>query len=416
LDSASTANSHRWPEALPGGKAVVFVVYTGQNDDATLAAVSLESGEIKNFPIVGLHPRYANTGHLVYGTADGSLVAAPFDADQLEVTGPPVSLLEGLMVRVSAAVEYTMSLSGALAYLGGVAPELTLVAVERNGIEETIVGELQNPESPRVAPDGRRLALSRQDSGNTDVWVYDFIERTMTRMTFEGNNRYPSWTPDGERIVFSTGNRDGVGVRDFFWVLADGSGSAERLYGSPAAQWEAVWAPDGETMIMRQSDGSGTRSIYTLQSGSDADPQPLVISDFNERSPMISPDSRWLAYASNESGRDEIYVRPLPGPGGKRQVSIDGGTEPLWSLDGEELIYRGADGNMYAVPIRTSPTLSVGQHTVLFEDVYVRNPQHTNYDLTSSDGRFIMLKGSAQSTDFVVVLNWFQELQERMER
>ncbi len=416
LDSASTANSHRWPEALPGGEAVAFVVFTGQNDDASLAAASLESGEVKRFPIVGLQPRYASTGHLVYGTADGSLVAVPFDVNNLEVTGPPVSLLEGLMVRPSAAVEYAMSLSGALAYLGGVAPELTLVAVDRNGIEETIVGELQTPEGPRVSPDGRRLAVSRQESGNTDIWLYDFLERTMTRMTFEGNNRYPTWTPDGDRIAFSAGNREGVGVRDFFWVLADGSGTAERLFGTPAAQWEISWAPDGETMIMRQSDGSGTRSIYSLKPGGDAEPQPLVISDFNERSPMISRDGLWLAYTSNESGRDEIYVRPLPGPGGKRQVSIDGGTEPLWSLDGSELIYRGADANMYAVPIRTSPTLSVGQHSVLFEDVYVRNPQHTNYDLNPTDGRLVMLRGSSQSTDFVVVLNWFQELKERMER
>ena len=122
------------------------------------------------------------------------------------------------------------------------------------------------------------------------------------------------------------------------------------------------------------------------------------------------------SYASDESGRDEIYLRPLPGPGGKRQISIDGGTEPRWSLDGEELIYRGRDGNFYSVAIRTSPTLSVGQRTVLFEDKYAPNGQHTNYDLNPSDGRFILLKGSAQSTDLIVVLNWYEELKERMDR
>jgi Tol biopolymer transport system component len=188
------------------------------------------------------------------------------------------------------------------------------------------------------------------------------------------------------------------------------------LFGSPSAQWEASWMPDGMSMIMRQSDAGGTRSIYALTPAADAEAQPLVVSDFNERSPTVSADGRWLAYASDESGRDEIYVRPLPGPGGKRQVSIDGGTEPLWSLDGEDLIYRGRDGNFYSVAIRTSPALSVGQHTVLFEDEYARNPQHTNYDLNPSDGRFVLLKGAAQSTDLIVVLNWYEELKERMGR
>ena len=138
--------------------------------------------------------------------------------------------------------------------------------------------------------------------------------------------------------------------------------------------------------------------------------------EFNERSPMVSPDGGWLAYVSNESGRDEVYVRPLPGPGGKRQISTDGGTEPLWSLDGTELLYRGNDGNLYAVAIRTTPALSVGQRTVLFEDQHVRQSQHTNYDLNPRDGRFVMIKGSAEPTDLVVVLNWYEELRARTER
>jgi serine/threonine-protein kinase len=416
LDSASAANSHRWPTALPGGKAIVFSVYRGQLEDANLAAVSLESGEVKHFEILGLRAQYSTTGHLVYGAADGSLVAVPFDADRLEVTGAPVSLLEGVMVKNSANVEYTLSRSGSLAYLSGLAPEQSLVAVDRNGVEQSIITELQAPESPRVSPDGRRLALSRQESGNTDIWVYDFTERTMTRMTFEGNNRYPEWTPDGKRIVFSTGSRDGVGVRDLFWVLADGSGVAEPLFQTPNAQWEVSWMPDGRSLIMRQADTGGARSIYSVTLGPDAEPQPLVETTFNERSPMVSPDGMWLAYGSDESGRDEVYLRPLPGPGGKRQVSVNGGTEPLWSLDGDELFYRGRDGAFYSVAIRTSPSLSVGQHTILFADAYVKNPQHTNYDLIPGDGRFVLLGGAAQSTDLVVVLNWQEEVKGRMAR
>ncbi|MCH7876484.1 MAG: serine/threonine-protein kinase [Gemmatimonadetes bacterium] len=415
LDRAAGETSHRWPEVLPGGVGIVFTVFGATADEAHLAAVSLESGETKRFPILGMRPQYAMSGHVVYGTADGSLLAVPFDAAGLEVTGAPVSLLEGVMVRTSVTSDFTLSRSGSLAYLSGLPPELSLVMVDRHGVEEeTLVEELQEPESPRVSPDGLRVALSRQESGNRDIWVYDLVQRTLTRMTFEGDNRYPFWSVDGTRIGFSSA-REG-GERGLYWLPADGSGTAELLYAIEGAQvWEASWMPDGQSLIVRQSD-QGIRNIYAVPLAGGEEPRPLMQTEFNERSPMVSPDGGWLAYVSNESGRDEVYVRPLPGPGGKRQISTDGGTEPLWSLDGTELLYRGNDGNLYAVAIRTTPALSVGQRTVLFEDQHVRQSQHTNYDLNPRDGRFVMIKGSAEPTNLVVVLNWYEELRARMER
>jgi serine/threonine-protein kinase len=403
--------SHRWPHALPTGKSVVFTIYDGNQEEARLAAVRLETGETVRFELRGQRAEYATSGHLVYGTSDGSIVAVPFDPDKLEVTGSPVSLLEGVMVRTSVLAEFSLSPAGHLAYLSGQPPLLSLVLVDRGGGIELLHEDLSNPEAPRASPDGRRVVVTQVDAGHSDVWVFDRRDRTLTRMTFEGNNRYPTWSPDGRLLAYSH-LPEGIFERDILTVAADGSGRPDTLYAGTGEQWEVEFMPDGDGMLLRQG-GTGTGRDIWLVPGGGRDAEEFLVTEFNERSIALSPDGKWLVYASSEAGRDEVYVRPVPGPGGKRQVSVDGGTEPMWSRDGRELYYRGRDDKLYAVPIQVSPNLSVGQREPLFDDRFAKLLNRTNYDVMP-DGRFVMLKGGDDPTNVVVVLNWFEELKERV--
>ena len=414
IDSTTGETSHRWPVVLPGSKAVVFSIFDGASAaEAELAVVSLETGVMTRLQLKGLHPQYAPTGHLVYGTSDAALIAVPFDKDRLEVTGPPVSLLEGLMTRSSITSEFTISPSGDLAYLTGLPPDFSLVMVDRDGREQKIIEQVQGLRGPRFSSDGNRIALELDEGGVVDVWVYDLREETLTRMTFDGAF-YAEWMPDDSYLSFSSMGSNGSD-RDLYRTASDGSGVAELVYGAPGPQWEGVWMPDGLAMVVREIAAETNGDILLVGIDPPEDPQPLVNTDFDERSAALSPDGRWLAYKSDESGRNEVFVRPIPGPGGKRQVSDGGGTEPLWSHDASEIFYRGADGNFYSVAMRTSPTLSVGRRTILFEDGYTKNLSRTNYDQHPTTGQFVMIQGTTTKSDLVIVLNWYEELKARME-
>jgi serine/threonine-protein kinase len=412
-DSSTGATSHRWPVVLPNGKAVVFTIFGATQEDAYLAVLSLETGEVTDLRVKGFGPHYAETGHIVYATWDGALVALPFDAERLEVTGAPVSLLEGLLVRSTMSPEFAFSQTGSMAYVSGQPPEMSLVLVDRQGVERQLTAKLQFPRAPRFSPDGRRILLELQEGGNQDIWVYDIEQETMTRLTFEGNNRYPIWTQDGREFVFSSSNRDRATGREFFRKPADGSGVAELLYEGEGEQWEMEWLPDGESMIIRQTmTGTSGRDIWLVPGQEGDSASSFLVTEFNERSIALSPDGRWLAYVSDESGQEEVYVRPVPGPGGKRQVSIDGGREPAWSPDGGELYYRG-DTHLMAAAIQTAPAFSIGVRRELFEHSYVGNVDHSNYDVHPETGEYVMIKGSDEPTELVVTLNWFEELVER---
>ena len=317
------------------------------------------------------------------------------------------------MTRSSITSEFTISPSGDLAYLTGLPPDFSLVMVDRDGQEQKIIEQIQRLRAPRFSSDGNRIALELDEGGTVDVWVYDLREETLTRMTFDGAY-YAEWTPDDSYLSFSSMGSNGSD-RDLYRTASDGSGVAELAYGAPGPQWEGVWMPDGLAMVVREIATETNGDILLVGVDPPEDPQPLVNTDFDERSAALSPDGRWLAYRSNESGRNEIFVRPIPGPGGKRQVSDGGGTEPLWSHDGREIFYRGADGNFYSVAMRTSPTLSVGRRTILFEDGYTGNMSRTNYDQHPTTGQFVMVQGTDTTSDLVIVLNWYEELKARME-
>jgi serine/threonine-protein kinase len=267
-----------------------------------------------------------------------------------------------------------------------------------------------------------RVAVNVEEQ-EAQIWLYDLARNTLNRWTFEGTtNQFPSWTPDGKRIAFES-NKEGR--LNIYWQLADGSGGLERLTTSENTNIPMSWSPDGQLLAFFEVDPTNGYDISVLRLG-DLSPgsgkvrkaQPFLRTPFNESVPRFSPDGRWLSYVSDETGRFEIYVQPYPGPGAKRQISTEGGTEPAWNPNGRELFYRSGD-KMMAVEIASQPSFNSGNPRVLFEGQYVPTPgTFPNYDVSPDGQRFLMLKPSesaeAAPTQINVVLNWFEELKQKV--
>jgi eukaryotic-like serine/threonine-protein kinase len=409
--------THRWPQLLPGGKAVLFAAGASTADfaNAQVAVQPLGTGERRNLFQGGMYPHYASSGHLVYAQS-GTLMAVPFDPQRLAITGAALPVVEGvLQSQANGDAQYSFSGTGSLVYVPGVAQaaQLKFVWVNRNGAEQAVAAPARAYVNPRISPDGRRVAIGITEQ-DRQVWLYDLSRETLTRFTFQGNNNTaPFWTPDGKRIVFSS-NKEGQ--RNPFWQLADGSGGLERLATSEFVQIPGSWSPDGQVLAFSEVNTTTGYDIWVLRL-SDHKAQPFLKTSFNENAPQFSPDGRWLAYASDESGRYEVYVQPYPGPGGKWQISTEGGREPLWNRNGREMFYRNGN-KMMAVEITTQPSFSAGTPKVLFEGPYQTNPVSTpNYDVSADGQRFLMLKAGEQAeapAQINVVLNWFEELKQKV--
>ena len=411
--------NHRWPEFLPGGKAVLFAAAEASFDwtNAQVAVQADGTGERRNLIQGATYPRYSPSGHLLYAQG-GGLMAVPFDPQRLEVMGAAVPVVEGVLLsRNTGAAQYSFSGNGSLVYVtGGVQEDRRrLVWVNRNGAEQPVAAPARAFMFVRLSPDARRVAASIAEQ-DVQVWLHDLSRETLTRFTFEGNRNLNSvWTPDGKRIAFNS-NKEGPPQR-IFWQLADGSGGLERLANGEYAQVPMSWSPDGKLLAFMENNPTTGYDIWVLRLA-DRKAQPFLRTPFNESVPRFSPDGHWLAYISNESGRYEVYVQPYPGPGGKWQISTEGGTEPAWNSNGQELFYRSGD-RMMAVEIATQPSFTAGKPRVLFEGRYVPTPATSpNYDVSRDGQRFLMLKPSEQEasapTQINVVLNWFEELKRRV--
>jgi serine/threonine-protein kinase len=404
--------AHTQPELLASGRGVLFTVWPANLslEDAQVAVLSLATGQITSL-FRGIAPRYSQTGHLVYGRADGVLMAVPFDPVRLELTGPAILLLEGVMVKSNGEAEFGLSRNGSLVYLTGAAASGTVVMVDRFGAEQSLIEERERFSGPRFSPDGTRLALGIGQPPAGQVWIYEMAQGTLMPLTFEGNNAYPAWTCDGERVAFAS---DRAGLADLFWRPADGSGIAEPLLTADHLQFPASLSCDGRYLTYREIHPVTGRHIWVLPLDGDREPWAYTQTPaHSEHAPVLSPDGRWLAYVSDLSGMNEVYVNSFPDPGGRRQVSIDGGTEPVWSPDGTELFYRNGAALM-AAAVETTPDFRVRSREVLFEGPYAQWVYHSNYDIHPDGERFVMIKPIEQeSARLVVVLNWFEELRRR---
>jgi serine/threonine-protein kinase len=408
----------RWPEFTPNGGAVIFARGAGGlnfGTNSSIGAATLDgAGAEKDLIAEGVSPHLAPTGDMIYAQ-NGTLMAVPFNSKRLELAGSPVPVLEGVRESTLGTAQYGLSASGTLVYVpGGLQGTASRLAwVDRQGKEQPIAAPAHGYTFPRISPDGRRIAVAIAETA-TDVWIYDLERDALSRATFGGtSNANPAWSPDGRRFSFNS-NRAGLAL-NLFWQPADGSGTAERLTTSQSTQVPGSFSPDGQTIAFMEVNSETGPDIWTLGLG-DRKARPFLKTPASETAPRFSPDGRWMAYTSDESGRWEVYVQPYPGPGGKWQISTDGGAEPVWNLTGHELFYRSGN-RMMAVPVTLQPEFSAGKPVALFEGPWLPTPlSFPNYDVSRDGQRFLMLKIADQdegARQIVVVQNWLEELNRR---
>ena len=410
--------NHSWPHILPGGRAVLFTILTGGPiDNAQIALLDLDTGEQTVLVPGGSNPRYAPTGHIVYGVG-GTLRAVRFDLDRLEITDAnPVPVLDGVVTKGSGAADFDLASDGSLVYVAGQstggAGERTAVWVDRQGDELPLSLPARQHSGPRLSPDGTRLAVFITDSDNLDVWVSELARGTLSRLTTDAAaDRSPLWTPNGERVVFSSDRDGSVGL---WWVAADGTGETEHLMTIDGAQAinPYAWSADGNTLVFEYQEAETGRNIGTLSLEGERTWEPLLDTIADEFSPTISPDGGWIAYASNETGGNEIYAQRFPELGSKVAVSAGPGRHPVWSSDA---ILFSIPAGMAAVPVEPGSSLQVGRADVLFPNQYFGRNGLREYDVSPDGQRFLRLRADAPTTDAnilpeaILVQNWFEEL------
>ncbi|MGH7702452.1 MAG: protein kinase domain-containing protein, partial [Gemmatimonadales bacterium] len=406
-----SGEAFRFPEALPDGRAVLFGVVGGGT--LKLGALVRSSGKVKRLQQQGGYPRFVTGGFVVLNDPTGSVSVVPFDAKRLEVTGAALPFTDKLSASQDGDMNLGVSRVGDFAFQSSGGAGARLVLVDRGGNARDAGADTGYYSQPRISPDGKRVALARapEAAGNTaDIWVFDLLQRTRTRVTFDSAVAGPVWSPDGRRLVFSR-FPPGFGGNNaqIFWVPTDGSGTPESLVVKPGTWVGTSFEPDGRGLAYTGGTTQGKWGIWRLRLDG-SEPRPLLANSFSNRDASLSPDGRWFVYASNESGRYEIYVRPYPGPGGRWQVSLEGGREPAWSPTGREIFYRDGD-QMLAAAVRTQGGggFEVGNRVALFTGAFNTSPGLSrNYDVSRNGQTFFMLQplvGTAQ--DLVVTLNWF---------
>ena len=328
------------------------VLYSSWNTSsltsARIAIASLATGEATALDLRGIQPLGLVNGTLLYVTAAGTIMGAPVDVAGRRLLGPPVQLVDNVVVNNSTGLARATVSSRTLFYQSGTQVS-QVVVVGPGGSKRVILGDRRDYSFPRLSPDGRRLAITMGVSDKRDVWLHDFGPGTLTRLTTEGTtNERPEWSPDGSRVLFRSDNETRTSI---WWRPADLSARATPLLTGPRLDvFEAVLTPDARTIVY-QLDTLGADIYYRALSG-DTTPKPVAASTTAiESMPRLSPDGRWIAFTTDESGRNEVVVQPFPGPGGRSQVSVTGGTEPLWARDGRRLFYRG-DGRLMAAVLR----------------------------------------------------------------
>lgn len=412
--------SHRWPQVLPGNKTVLFTIQTATQvsyDEARIALLSLDTGKWRTLFEGGSYARYVPSGHIVYAHA-GTLMAVPFDLNHLQITGSPGLVQDGVITtpETSGSAEYDIAAeSGLLAYVPGSArpPERKLVWVDRQGIAKELPSPVNAYVEPRISPDGKSLVVQILNAGSTDLWIYEFARNALMRLTFgTGSSGFPVWTPDGRKVIY----RARVPALSFRAKLADGSRPEETLFSKeledPGATPSAV-SPDAKTLLFGAHTPGGTVGTYAISLDGNARIQPFLQAAFNQSQARFSPDGRWVVYVSNESSRQEVYVQPFPGSGGKWMISTEGGSYPVWARNGREIFFRN-DDKMMSVPVEIQPTFKSGTPRLLFQNrAYLGLG---NYDVAADGQHFLMLREKeppASSKELSIIFNWPDDLTRR---
>jgi serine/threonine-protein kinase len=413
---------HIFPELIPGTQLVLFTIISadGRLENAEVAVFDLQHKTRKTVLSGGFDAHYVSSGHLLFGVA-GTLRAVGFDANRLEVLGTPVSVIPQIVTSTWGVADFDVADDGTLAYVAG-APggQLhTLAWIDRQGREDPI--KALPPRAylyPRVSPDGTRVALDIRDQEN-DIWIWDLARETLKRLTTDpALDRIPVWTADGQ-IIFSSARSSPLG--NLYRQSADGTKGPERLTETQNFQVPASISPDGTRLVFTET--GTTRDLMLMELDQGRRVQPLLNTPFNEQNGQISRNGRWLAYESDESGQFQIYVRPFPQVNsGLWPVSSEGGTQPMWTPDGQELLYVTPRGALTSVRVEPGANWKAGPPKKLIEGSFFygnpAGPFARTYDLSPDGRRFLMLKpadGSDQNApQIVVVQHWLEELTQRV--
>jgi serine/threonine-protein kinase len=414
LDKSKQESAHVRPQFLPSGKQLLFTILGRSGDTPQIAVLDLATGQYRAVAPGGDNARYVPTGHLTYGR-QGALFALPFDLAQMKPTGSASPVLDAVSATgPPATADYTFSQNGLLVYAEGLAGfGTTLAWIDRKGVVKAIPGQIARRwGTGRLSPDGHRVANSITGDTSQDIWIMDLDRGVPTRLSFGGTNTFPIWKPDGSTIVYGGSPTDGK--YGLYSVAADGSAPPVLVKATDKPVTPMSFTPDGKTVLYRQNDASGRSKIFVLPlDQASSAPRLLREGDAADTSAQVSPDGKWVAFASNESGASEVYLMPFPGPGGRTPVSRGGGRDPRWSRDGRDLLFvPGAATNtgVLMASVRTTPTLQVGEPTLLFN-----HPLGTTWD-PAPDGSLLSEQLGAVggvAAVFVTVTNWFAELNSR---
>ena len=420
IPNGKSEASFAWPQALPGGKAIVFAIRRKEGvDGSAIGALRLGTREQVVLVEAGTKPLYISSGHLVF-IRGRDVLAVAFDERTLKVQGAAVPLIKDVMLSNAAlgtGVQLTSSEVGSIAYVaGGEAQEnRRLVWVDKRGVVEPVQAPKRNYEFPRLSPDGQQVAIGI--NGGSDpgyaIWLYQFARRTLSRFTPSVNEpETPAWTPDGMRLAYARSSAVAGAHRQILWKAADGSTSEEIVAGTDGGHLHlGGWSRRGDLLIATATD---TGAVWILDMAGKRTLRPLLQTSYTATAGTISADGRWFAYASDDTNRSEIYVQSFPNPAGKYQISVDGGTEPVWAKDGSQLFYRNEDKMM---AVRITPKrdgLDAGTPTVLFEGHYaVSNVSGGDawYDVSPDGQRFLMLRiEDPPNSGILMVEKWTEEL------
>ncbi len=404
LLASDSGESFNFPHGLPGDRGVIFSVRRGPVE--RLAVLDLRTRTRTSLEIVGTDPRYVATGHVVYLSPDGLVRAVPFDLKELAPTGEPRVIAEGVPIGQNEGALMAVSRGGIVVAAGQSSSQRALELVDRAGTGQRLYPRLGSFLEPQFSPNGRQIAVALEG----EIWLVDRAQEALTRLSHDSLALRPFWTPDGRQVAYvrQTGARVELRI-----MPADGTAPAKPLFGWPNfSLWEGLFTPDGGSLVVRTTGGPLRREMWLVSGDSAAKPISLLASAADEVAPAVSPDGRWLAYASNESGHYEVYVRSFPGMGARYPVSLDGGTEPVWSRRGNELFYRSGP-KLLAAEVRTGTGtgFEVVRRTVLFSNSdYEGDPTHAGYDVAPDGAHFVMVRNLGGASFFTVTLNQFLNL------
>jgi eukaryotic-like serine/threonine-protein kinase len=407
--------NHRFPQFLPDGQHFLFYV-RGAPEVQGIYVGSLDGAPMRRLLDADPATPYYTARHLLF-IRQGALLAQPFDVDRLELSGSPFPVAEPIAVDpVGLGAPLSVAAAGSLAFrptVGGRRHQL--IWFDRKGHEISTVGnpDTATPLHPELSSDGRRVAISRNVNGNVDIWLLETNRGLLNPLTFDvAVDDFPLWSPDGHQIVF-TSNRKGA--FDLYRKATNGEDGEELLLSAPSFKSATDWSRDGRFILFRMTSPETGYDLWVLPIGGDNKPIPIVRTNAEERDGQFSPDGKWIAYQSNESGRFEIYLQAFPGPGTKSRISTNGGAQVRWRQDSRELFYVALDGQMMAVPIRldsNSQAVEAGAPTALFHTRgvggAVRGVNRQQYVVSPDGQRFLINALSEESVvaPITLILNW----------